>query len=76
METYSSEFLLQNETFKFIFAENRNHRYKTTSLKSRMQKTKFKIFIFQRDIFKIQSCKTHIGLHGEGVKSNLSDREL
>ena len=44
------------------------------SLKSGMQKTELKIFIYQRDIFRIHRDKTHIGLHGEGGKSNLSDR--
>ena len=43
--------------------------------KSRVQKTDFeKIFIFQWDIFRIQSDKTPIGLHGKGGKSSLSDR--
>ena len=38
------------------------------------KKQNWKIFIFQRDVFRIQSDKTPIGLHGEGGKSNLSDR--
>ena len=37
-----------------------------------MQKTELKVSIFQRDIFRIQSGKSPIGLHGEGGKSNLS----
>ena len=40
-----------------------------------MQKSRIKkIFNFQWDIFRIQSDKTPIGLHGKGGKSNLSDR--
>ena len=71
METYSFEFPPQNEIFKLIFTKNW-----ATSLKSRMQKNRIeKIFIFQRDIFTIQSGKTIIGLHGEGGKLNLSDKE-
>ena len=34
-----------------------------------------KIFIYQWDIFRIQSDKTLIESHGEGGKTNLSDRE-
>ena len=37
-------------------------------------KKNWKIFIYQRNIFRIQSDKTPIGLHGEGRMSNLSDR--
>ena len=33
-----------------------------------------KIFLFQWDIFRIQSGKTPIELHGEGGKSNLSEK--
>ena len=35
METYSFEFPLQNEIFKFIFTNNCNYRWKTTCLKSK-----------------------------------------
>ena len=33
-----------------------------------------KIFIYKWDIFRIQSDKTLIELHGKGGKSNLSDK--
>ena len=55
--------------FKFICSKKHRYRYEAANLKSGMQKT-----IFQRDIFRMQSDKTPIGLHGEGGKSNLSDR--
>ena len=45
------------------------------SLKSGEQKTEYNSFIFQWDIFRIQSDKIPVGLHGEGGNLNLSDSE-
>ena len=39
------------------------------------KKKGLKIFNYQWDVFRIQSDKTPIGLHGEGRKSNLSDKK-
>ena len=47
METYSFEFLPQNEIFKFVFTKDCNQRWKATCLKSRMQKKELKNFHFQ-----------------------------
>ena len=38
-------------------------------------KNRIKIFILQRDIFRIQRGKTPIGLHRQGEKLSLSDKE-
>ena len=40
-----------------------------------MQKTELKKSSFFNHIFRIQSGKTPIGLHGEGEMSKMSDRE-
>ena len=37
MDTYHSEFIPQNEIFKFIFTGNHNHRLKAICLKNGMQ---------------------------------------
>ena len=42
--------------------------------KNRTEKSSMRYLLFQWDIFRIQSDKTPIGLHGKGGKSNLSDR--
>ena len=38
-------------------------------------KNRMKIFILQRDIFRIQRGKTPTGLHRQGEKLSLSDKE-
>ena len=47
----------------------KGNMFEEQNVKNRIEK----IFIYQRDIFRIQSGKTPIGLHGEGGKSNFSE---
>ena len=50
METYSFEFPPQNVIFKFIFTKNCNYRWKTTCLKSRMEKNRIEKSSFFNEI--------------------------
>ena len=66
METHSFGFPLQNETFKLISLKI---AIKDERQQSRVKKKKkLKIFIFQRDIIRLQSLKTPLGLHVVGGK--------